>query len=147
MIICFKGNGQPQGKANPKDLVGSETNPYEKYRHVAFTLDEFLNMVKAHRGYFIHYCEIVITRNGLIFLASPSHDSVVEWLKKKGFVDCISVWYNTWEFGRYNVWKFRRYDIRDYKRLAASQLRVLNSLINHGIILDMPYIGFYGKRI
>lgn len=29
-----------------EDLAESEVNPYEKYRHVAFTLSEFLKMVK-----------------------------------------------------------------------------------------------------
>ena len=48
-------------------------SPYERYRHIAFTLDEFLKMVKANKEHFINYCEIVITDNGLIFLASPSH--------------------------------------------------------------------------
>ncbi len=47
-------------------------NPYERHRHVAFTLDEFLKMVKANKEHFINYCEIVVTDNGLISLASPS---------------------------------------------------------------------------
>ena len=117
-----------------EDLAGSEVNPYEKYRHVAFTLDEFLNMVKAHKRHFINYCEIVVTENGLVFLASPSHGSVVEWLKKKGFVDCISVWYNNWAFGSC--------DAKDFKRLTASQLRVLDSLVSHGLI---SHFGFYRR--
>lgn len=110
-----------------KDLTGSEVNPYEKYRHVAFTLSEFLKMVKENREHFINYCEIVITENGFIFLASPSHDSVVEWLKKKGFVDCISVWYNDWGFGSCVA--------KDYKKLTLSQWRILKSLDDHGLIL------------
>lgn len=114
-----------------EDLTGSEVNPYEKYRHVAFTLDEFLNMVKAHKEYFINYCEIVVTENGLVFLASPSHCSVVEWLKKKGFVDCISVWYDNWAF--------ESCDIKGLKRLTASQLRVLNSLVSHGLISHFEF--------
>lgn len=104
-------------------------SPYERYRHIAFTLDEFLKMVKANKEHFINYCEIVITDNGLIFLASPSHDSVAKWLKKKGFVNCILVWYNAWGFSHY--------DTRDAKRLTESQIRVLNSLVYHGLILDL----------
>lgn len=69
----------------------------------------------------------MITENGFIFLASPSHDSVVEWLKKKGFVDCISVWYNDWGFGSCVA--------KDYKKLTLSQWRILKSLDDHGLIL------------
>lgn len=114
-----------------EDLTGSEMNPYEKYRHVAFTLSEFLKMVKENRKYFINYCEIVVTENGLVFLASPSHVSVVEWLKKKGFVDCISVWYDNWAF--------ESCDIKDFKRLTESQLRVLDSLVSHGLISHFEF--------
>lgn len=117
-----------------EDLTESEVNPYEKYRHVAFTLDEFLKMVNAHKKHFIHYCEIVVTGNGLIFLASPSHRSVAEWLKKKGFANCVSVWYNNW--------MFENCDVKNFKRLTASQLRILNSLISHGL---MSYYGFYRR--
>lgn len=117
-----------------EDLTGSGVNPYEKYRHVAFTLSEFLKMVKAYRFHFIHYCEIVVTENGLIFLASPSHGSVAEWLKKKGFANCVSVWYNDWTL--------ENCDVKNFKRLTASQLRILNSLIGHGLI---SYYGFYRR--
>lgn len=120
--------------AGTEDLTSSEVNPYEKYRHVAFTLDEFLNMVKAHKEYFINYCEIIVTENGLIFLASPSHGSVAEWLKKKGFINCVSVWYNDWTLENCGV--------KNFKRLTASQLRILNSLISHGL---MSYYGFYRR--
>lgn len=40
-------------------------NPYERYRHVAFTLDEFLKMVKANKEHFINYCEIVVMTTAL----------------------------------------------------------------------------------
>lgn len=116
-----------------EDLTGSEVNPYEKYRHVAFTLSEFLKMVKAYRFHFINYCEIVITGNGLIFLASPSHDIVLKWLKKKGFSNCISVWYMDWCFGNCGE--------KDFKKLTASQRRILNSLIRHELI----WLGLYKR--
>lgn len=116
-----------------EDLTDFEMNPYEKYRHVAFTLDEFLKMVKAHKKHFIHYCEIVVTGNGLIFLASPSHGSVVEWLKKKGFSNCISVWYMDWCFEDYRE--------RNFKMLTASQRRILNSLVRHELI----WLGLYKR--
>ena len=32
-------------------------SPYERYRHIAFTLDEFSQMVKANKEHFINYCE------------------------------------------------------------------------------------------
>ena len=115
-----------------KDL---DVSPYEKYRYVAFSLDEFLGMVQENRRYFINYCEIVITANGLIFLASPSHDTVLKWLKKKGFFNCISVWYNNWVLDDN--------DKPTSRGITDSQRRVLMSLINHGIIsyfrLDYVY--------
>lgn len=120
--------------ANVKNSAKSEINPYEKYRHVPFSLDEFLEMVKANNRHFINYCEIVITENGLIFLASPSHESVVKWLKKKGFINCISVWYNCWSFES---------STEACQKLTASQLRVINSLIDHGLMLNLQYPGFY----
>lgn len=113
--------------SDAKDLDSQEVNPYEKYRYVAFSLDEFLKMVNENKEHFICYCEIVITDNGIIFLASPSHDIVLERLEKKGFSNCISVWYIDWGFGEC--------DVKDFKRLTASQRRVLKSLISHGLIV------------
>lgn len=110
--------------AKQEDLVFSESNPYEKYRHVAFTLDEFLKMVKANKEHFINYCEIVVTDNGLIFLASPSHMDVAEWLRKKGFTNFILVWYNG----------FVSYDKENAMKLTASQMKVLSALLDHGLI-------------
>lgn len=119
--------------AGSEDLTGSEVNPYEKYRHIAFTLNEFLKMVKENRKHFINYCEIVVTGNGLIFLASPSHDIVLEWLKKKGFSNCISVWYMDWCFENCRE--------RNFKMLTASQRRILNSLVRHELI----WLGLYKR--
>lgn len=39
-------------------------NPYERHRHVSFTPDEFLKMVKVNKEHFINYCEIVVTELG-----------------------------------------------------------------------------------
>lgn len=99
-------------------------NPYEKYRHVAFTLSEFLKMVKANKEHFIRYCEIVVTDNGLIFLASPSHMGVAEWLRKKGFKNFILVWYDG----------YVSYDKENAMKLTASQMKVLSALLDHGLI-------------
>ena len=99
-------------------------NPYAKYRHVAFTLDEFLKMVKANKEHFINYCEIVVTDNGLIFLASPSHMDCAEWLRKKGFKNFILVWY----------YGFVSYDKGNAMKLTASQMKVLVALLDHGLI-------------
>lgn len=99
-------------------------SPYERYRHVAFTLGEFLKMVKANKAHFIRYCEIVITDNGLIFLASPSHMDVAEWLRKKGFTNFILVWYNG----------FVSYDKENCMRLTKGQMKVLAALLDHGLI-------------
>lgn len=99
-------------------------NPYERYRHIAFTLDEFLKMVKANKEHFINYCEIVITDNGLIFLASPSHMDCAEWLRKKGFTNFILVWYNG----------FVSYDKENAMKLITSQMKVLAALLDRGLI-------------
>lgn len=99
-------------------------SPYERYRHIAFTLDEFLKMVKANKEHFINYCEIVVTDNGLIFLASPSHMDVAEWLRKKGFTNFILVWYDG----------FVSYDKGNAIKLTASQMKVLAALLDHGLI-------------
>ncbi len=113
--------------ADAKDLASSEVNPYEKYRHVAFTLSEFLKMVKENKKHFINYCEIVVLSNGLIFLASPSHMAVAEWLKKKGFTDFILVWTRCFAF----------YDKTETSRLTNSQIKVLGALLDAGLILDL----------
>lgn len=109
--------------AGTKDLTGSEVNPYEKYKHVPFSLDEFLKMAKANKEHFIRYCEIVVTDNGLIFLASPSLMDVAEWLRKKGFKNFILVWYNG----------FVSYDKENAVKLTASQMKVLSALLDHGL--------------
>lgn len=99
-------------------------SPYERYRHVAFTLDEFLKMVKANKEHFINYCEIVVTDNGLIFLASPSHMDTAVWLSKKGFKNFILVWYNG----------YVSYGSRNLLKLTKSQMKVLAALLDRGLI-------------
>lgn len=113
--------------AKQEDLIFYEANPYEKYRHVAFTLSEFLKMVEENKKHFINYCEIVVLSNGLIFLASPSHAAVAEWLKKKGFTDFILVWTRCFTF----------YDKTETSRLTNSQIKVLGALMDAGLILDL----------
>lgn len=57
-------------------------SPYTKYRGVGFTPDQFIKMTKQYPACFAYYCECVITQNGLVFLASPSHSLEAERLKK-----------------------------------------------------------------
>lgn len=95
------------------------SNPYVKYRHVGFSVEEFVKMTRDYPRDFIMYCEIVITENGLVFLASPSHYQIVQWLKKKGFKNCCEVWYNA-AVGE--------------SLLTKAQSRVLNHLHNVGLI-------------
>lgn len=99
-------------------------NPYERPGHVAFTLDEFLKMVKVNKEHFINYCEIVVTDNGLIFLASPSHMACAKWLRKKGFTNFILVWYSG----------FVSYDKENAMKLTTSQMKVLAALLDRGLI-------------
>lgn len=68
-------------------------SPYTKYRGVGFTPDQFIKMTKQYSAYFAYYCECVITQNGLVFLASPSHSLEVERLKKHGYRGLVLVWY------------------------------------------------------
>ena len=69
-------------------------NPYVKYRHMGFNAEQFIKMTHNHPHDFIMYCEVVVTGNGLVFLASPSHYQTVAWLEKKGFKNCCEVWYS-----------------------------------------------------
>lgn len=73
---------------NPPD------SPYTKYRGVGFTPDQFIKMTKKYPKHFTYYCECMITQNGLIFLASPSHSVETERLKKHGYKGLVSVWYD-----------------------------------------------------
>ena len=50
-------------------------------------------MTKQYPAHFTYYCECVITQNGLVFLASPSHSLEAERLKKHGYHGLILVWY------------------------------------------------------
>lgn len=68
-------------------------SPYTKYRGVGFTPDQFIKMTKQYPACFTYYCECVITQNGLVFLASPSHSLEAERLKKHGYHGLILVWY------------------------------------------------------
>ena len=72
---------------NPPD------SPYTKFRGVGFTPDEFIKMTKQYPKCFVCYCECVITQNGLVFLASPSHSLEAERLKKHGYHGLVMVWY------------------------------------------------------
>ena len=50
-------------------------------------------MTKQYPASFTYYCECVITQNGLVFLASPSHSLEAERLKKHGYHGLVLVWY------------------------------------------------------
>lgn len=72
---------------NPPD------SPYTKYRGIGFTPDQFIKMTEEYKKCFTYYCECVITQNGLVFLASPSHDIEMQRLKKHGYRGLVLVWY------------------------------------------------------
>lgn len=72
---------------NPPD------SPYTKYRGIGFTPDQFIKMTEEYKKCFTYYCECVITQNGLVFLASPSHDIEMQRLKKHGYRGLVMVWY------------------------------------------------------
>ena len=73
------------------------TDPYEKYRHVGFNVGEFIKFTWRYPEAFDFCSELAIAENGLIFLASPSHEEISIWLTKKGFKNICLVWYEGWE--------------------------------------------------
>lgn len=74
-------------------IMNPSDSPYTKFRGVGFTPDEFIKMTKQYPKCFVCYCECIVTQNGLVFLASPSHDIEMERLKKHGYRGLVLVWY------------------------------------------------------
>lgn len=74
-------------------IMNPPDSPYTKFRGVGFTPDKFIEMAKQYPKCFTCYCECVITQNGLIFLASPSHSVEVERLKKHGYQGLVKAWH------------------------------------------------------
>lgn len=72
---------------------GEIDHPYLKYRGVGFSLEPFIEMTRKYPGIFTNYCEIVMTENGIIYLAAPSHSYVEERLTKKGYSNLCTIWY------------------------------------------------------
>lgn len=78
----------------PDPSSGKEgEHPYLKYRGMGFNTEEFIKMTRKYPTDFVRYCEIVVTENGIIYLAAPSHSYVEERLAKKGFENICSIWY------------------------------------------------------
>lgn len=96
---------------HPKEVITMD-NPYLTYRHVGFSLDQFLKLTKEYPSEFMYYCEILITKNGIIFLASPSHEQVERWLRKKRFREICRVWY----------------DYQEAPSFSHTQKKILNAL-------------------
>lgn len=69
-------------------------NPYIKFRGVKFGVNSFISMAKKYPRNFVKYCEILITENGGIYLASPSHSYMEEKLLRKGYTSICNVWYS-----------------------------------------------------
>ena len=101
-----------------KSLEEVYENPYLTYAHVGFCREEFIKLTKAYEENFIAYCEIVITENGVIFLAVPSHGQVVKWLHKKGFRNICQVWY----------------DYAEAPSMTKAQRKILDCLEEEGLI-------------
>lgn len=70
-----------------------QDHPYLKYRGMGFNTEEFIKMTRKYPTEFVRYCEIVVTENGIIYLAAPSHAYVEERLIKKGYENICSIWY------------------------------------------------------
>lgn len=95
-----------------------EKNPYLAYRGVGFSKNQFIKLVKEHPTDFCHYCEILITKNGMIYLASPSHVYRESILNKRHLAP-ISVWYDR---------------VESYNGYTEAQLDVIETLKNLGIL-------------
>lgn len=75
-------------------IMNPSDSPYTKFRGIGFTPDQFIKMTNEYKKCFTHYCECLITQNGLVFLASPSHSIEAERLKKHGYHGLVLVWYD-----------------------------------------------------
>lgn len=108
---------------NPSD------SPYTQYRGIGFTPDEFIKMTKQYPKCFTCacYCECVITQNGLVFLASPSHDIEMERLKKHGYQGLVMVWYEG----------ICRDDMST--KMSKSQIDAVKKLVEAGLVSGASY--------
>jgi hypothetical protein len=106
---------------NPPD------SPYTKYRGIGFTPDEFIKMTKQYPKCFTCYCECVITQNGLVFLASPSHYIEMERLKKHGYQGLVMVWYEG----------ICRDDMST--KMSKSQIDAVKKLVEAGLVSGASY--------
>lgn len=106
---------------NPPD------SPYTKYRGVGFAPDRFIEMTKEYPKHFTYYCECLITQNGLIFLASPSHSVEAERLKKHGYQGLVMVWYEG------------IYPDDTSKKITKAQVDAVKKLIEVGLVSGASY--------
>lgn len=108
---------------NPPD------SPYTKFRGVGFTPDEFIKMTKQYPRHFTYYCECLITQNGLVFLASPSHSIEAERLKKHWYHGLVLVWYDG-----------ICHDPDDTsKKMTKAQVDAVKKLIGAGLVSGASY--------
>lgn len=97
---------------------GEIDHPYLKYRGIGFQLEPFIEMTRKYPQNFTRYCEIVMTGNGIIYLAAPSHSYVEERLAKKGMDHLCSIWY-TRVIG---------------EKLSDEQLKAIHALQDEGLL-------------
>lgn len=106
-------------------IMSSPDSPYTKFRGVGFTPDKFIKMTKQYR--FKYCCECVITQNGLVFLASPSHSLEVERLKKHGYRGLVMVWYEGICLDDTST------------KMSKSQIDVVKKLVEVGLVRGASY--------
>lgn len=108
-----------------------EKHPYIKYKNKGFELFDFIKMVYSYKGYFISYCEILVTDKGLIYLASPSHDREDKYLKDNHISkNNIYIWYVN---KGYHDKETNAFYINGDK-LNTYQYRTIKGLLDNGII-------------
>lgn len=110
-------------------LMNPPDSPYTKFRGVGFTPDEFIKMTNEYKKCFTYYCECLITQNGLVFLASPSHSIEAERLKKHGYHGLVLVWYDG-----------ICHDPDDTStKMSKSQIEAVKKLVEVGLVSGASY--------
>lgn len=108
-------------------FINPPDSPYTKYRGIGFTPDQFIKMTKKYQKCFTYYCECLITQNGLVFLASPSHSIEAERLKKHGYQGLVMVWYDG------------IYPEDTSKKITKAQVDAVKKLIEAGLVSGASY--------
>ena len=120
-------------------------NPYIKYAYKKLTSQEFIDIAtKEFPNSFIRYCEILILHNGMIELATPSHQKAMMRVANKtmqeipmGYFEeyllkesgSIAVWYEMQKAYSVNRFQLRTLDMLCENRLIKKDLHIVSDVI------------------